>query len=288
MGQHNLAGCTILTWFRCVPHSLLCVRPCTRPQAGESLTISVALAPTAAMLQQLAKYVTDPEQGVIELPLVVTVPGQTLPVHVTIRAQLTTSDLDVSPTTLDYGRVPLTESAGQTLTLTNRSRLPQTYSFGGRLPLGVRITPNDGYGHLAPGQSVPLLVSFRPPISGVQYFDLAVKTLAGRTWKVEGRAEGCEPPVTLSHNNIQVSGRVREGGREGGGGSGMEGGRERAREGGREGVSGRAGGTQNQSVARGSLIPVQWLCAQTVVLRGVFQGVGGLKGCGSSITILVR
>lgn len=68
----------------------------------------------------------------------------------------------------------------------------------------------------------------------------------------------------------------------------MEGGRERAREGGREGVSGRAGGTQNQSVARGSLIPVQWLCAQTVVLRGVFQGVGGLKGCGSSITILVR
>lgn len=146
-------------------------------------------------------------QAVLEVPIVVSVPGQPLPVRVTLRAQLSTSDLLLSPPALDLGRVPIGERAAAALAITNPGRLPQSYSFGlgGRgAPRGVGVSPGDGYGTVLPGETARLLVSFRPAIPGPQFFSLRCVTLAGRAFAVEGRCEGVEPPVVLSHNVVKV------------------------------------------------------------------------------------
>lgn len=50
-----------------------------------------------------------------------------------------------------------------------------------------------------------LLATFQPPIPGVQYFDMCCRTLSGRVFKLEGKCDGLQPDVSLSHNVIMVS-----------------------------------------------------------------------------------
>lgn len=57
---------------------------------------------------------------------------------------------------------------------------------------------------MLPHESVKLLATFQPPIPGVQYFELTCRTLAGRLFRLQGRAEGLQPDVSLSHNVIKV------------------------------------------------------------------------------------
>jgi hypothetical protein len=83
-------------------------------------------------------------QDAFEIPVQVTVPGQPLPIPVKIKLQATTSDLILSPKTLDFGRVPLSEAAGVYITIRNPSALPQGFSFGSKLPLGLKLSPNSG------------------------------------------------------------------------------------------------------------------------------------------------
>jgi hypothetical protein len=64
-----------------------------------------------------------------------------------------------------------------------------------------------------PRESVKLLATFQPPIPGVQYFELNCRTLAGRLFRLEGRAEGLQPDVSLSHNVIKVSLSIDNGAR---------------------------------------------------------------------------
>lgn len=160
------------------------------------------------------------------------VPDQTTPVRVTLRAQLTTSDLVLAPAALDFGEVPQGEAAALELVLTNPSRLPQRYSFGrptagasaasgvgtgwqidgagaGMRPPGVTVSPSDGFGTIQPGRSVALTVGYRPAIPGPQHFTLRCATEAGRVFSVHGRAVGVEPPVRLSHNAIKVGAPAR-------------------------------------------------------------------------------
>jgi hypothetical protein len=144
-------------------------------------------------------------QAIFEVPLLVSVPGQTMPVPFKLRFQPTTTDLLLSPSTLDFGRVPLSEQAGTYLSITNPSRLPQTFSFGPQLPLGLRITPGGGYGSVLPGETLRLLMQFQPPIPGVQFFGMVCRTLAGRVFKLQGKCEGLQLDVELSHNSIKVS-----------------------------------------------------------------------------------
>jgi hypothetical protein len=80
----------------------------------------------------------------------VSLPGQPLPLPIKIRLQATTSDLLLSPKTLDFGRIPLTEATGVTITISNPSALPQSYSFGSKLPLGLKLSPNSGTPPSAP------------------------------------------------------------------------------------------------------------------------------------------
>jgi len=61
-----------------------------------------------------------------------------------------------------------------------------------------------GYGRVLPKETIRLLATFQPPIPGVQYFDLCCRTLSGRVFKLEGKCDGLQPDVSLSHNVIMV------------------------------------------------------------------------------------
>jgi len=179
-------------------------------QAGGSLPISVGLAPQSDMAAKLARFLVEPADdeaaSILQIPVTVSVPGQPLPVAVTLRAQLTTSDLHITPSTLDLGRVPLGEAAAVQLAIHNPGKLPQSFSFGGGYERHTSVTI-DGYGTVLPGETAQVLVSYRPPIPGPQFFSLRCTTLAGRVFVVEGKCEGHEPLVVLSHNIIKVRGR---------------------------------------------------------------------------------
>lgn len=57
---------------------------------------------------------------------------------------------------------------------------------------------------MLPHQSVKVLATFQPPIPGLQYFDIGCRTLSGRLFRLEGKCDGLQPEVTLSHNVIKV------------------------------------------------------------------------------------
>ncbi len=86
----------------------------------------------------------------------VVVPDQKLPVSFTVCAHVTTTDLIFSPRELNFGPCVLAEDTGVVLRVTNPSALPQTFGFV-NLPSAIHITPNDGFGHILPGEH-PLLM----------------------------------------------------------------------------------------------------------------------------------
>ena len=54
---------------------------------------------------------------------------QTLPVPFTLRAQVTVSDIEFSPSSIDFGSCTVHESVVASLQLTNKSLLPQEFGF---------------------------------------------------------------------------------------------------------------------------------------------------------------
>ena len=196
-------------------------------QAGGALAVSVALRPRADMAARLAEFVVAAgEEGgaasssacpVLRVPITVAVPGQPRPVRVTLRAQLSTAELVVEPPAgapLALGRVPLGEAAAATVRITNPGALPQTFCLaapehwasGGRaerLPRGVTVAPGDGFGVVQPGETLALTVGCRPLLPGPQRFRLVGRTLAERSFVVEGACEGFAPPVALSQSALE-------------------------------------------------------------------------------------
>jgi len=69
---------------------------------------------------------------------------------------------------------------------------------------GVSISPSHGYGKVLPGERRQLAVQCQPLLPGLQFFELTCKTTAGRTFCIEGKVEGLQPELTLSHNVIKV------------------------------------------------------------------------------------
>jgi hypothetical protein len=85
------------------------------------------------------------------LLLQVTAPDQALPVPFTLRAHVTSTDLQFTPPALHFGPCVMAEDTGVVLRVTNPSALPQTFGFT-NLPPAIRIMPNDGFGYILPGE----------------------------------------------------------------------------------------------------------------------------------------
>ncbi|XP_040181823.1 cilia- and flagella-associated protein 74 isoform X3 [Rana temporaria] len=184
-----------------VPNSNVDLKICTFDRLYQD---SVVVKNRHSLFEDAGEYF-DKETGVLEVPVTISVVDQTRPVIFTVHAIVTTSDLEINPTEVDFGCCTIFESVQTSIQLTNKSILPQEFGFVG-IPEYVDIQPNDGFGTLLPLETITLDIIFRAPKAEEYSFDLTCKSAINRQFKVSCKAIGVHPPLELSHSLVQFPG----------------------------------------------------------------------------------
>ena len=184
-------------------------------QARSSFTVSLKLRASEELLTRCSAHRKDDD--VLELPCIVGVPEQVLPVSFVLRAQLTTpklllqrpsdpndpsSDLK-SVTSLNFGSCPLNGQKVLQLTLHNSSRLSQKFGFL-PLPKGLDVQPGDGLGTILPGESITREVRFSPSAATQFAQTLTCRTSLNQTYLIRCTGQGVMPHVSFSHTKLAL------------------------------------------------------------------------------------
>ncbi|XP_062049239.1 LOW QUALITY PROTEIN: cilia- and flagella-associated protein 74 [Lepus europaeus] len=172
-------------------------------QALSSYTVQLKFLPRHSLPEDAHKYF-DPESRVLEAPMTIWVADQVKPVGFTVHAVVTTSDLEMTPSQLDFGHCTIYEAVRAEIDLFNHSLLPQEFGFVG-LPKFVDIQPNDGFGTILPLETMQLEVTFQPTRAKEYSFELVCKSEINRCFKLSCRAVGVHPPLELSHYHIKFA-----------------------------------------------------------------------------------
>ncbi|KAG8434383.1 hypothetical protein GDO86_012671 [Hymenochirus boettgeri] len=170
-------------------------------QAQSSFSVQLKFLPTLSLPQD-ASTCFDKDTGVLEAPMTISVADQTLPVPFMVQAVLTSSDLEITPSELDFGYCSIYEAVQTSLQITNKSILPQEFGFVG-IPEYVEVQPNDGFGTLLPMETVQLDVIFRAEKAKEYKFELPCKSAINRHFRVSCKAVGVHPPLQLSHSLVK-------------------------------------------------------------------------------------
>ncbi|RMX35928.1 hypothetical protein pdam_00005199 [Pocillopora damicornis] len=171
-------------------------------QAESQFSAQLKFLPRQTLPDDCPTYF-DGESRLLEAPMVVRVADQTRPVPFTVRAIVTSSDIEFNVQAIDFGFCTVLESVRRTVTLTNKSVLPQQFGFCG-VPDTVDVQPNDGFGTLLPLESFDVDIMFNAKKAKEYEFDLTCKTGIGREFKLHCRAVGVLPPLELSHSVIKM------------------------------------------------------------------------------------
>uniref|UniRef100_UPI0037E86F41 cilia- and flagella-associated protein 74 n=1 Tax=Semicossyphus pulcher TaxID=241346 RepID=UPI0037E86F41 len=99
-------------------------------QAQSSFNALLKFLPRCSLTEDAQKFY-DRDTGVLEVPMTVQVAGQVKPVHFTIQAVVTTSDLQFDRTEVDFGSCSIYQSVKSCIRLSNLSVLPQDFCFFG-------------------------------------------------------------------------------------------------------------------------------------------------------------
>ncbi|XP_036083589.1 cilia- and flagella-associated protein 74 isoform X4 [Rousettus aegyptiacus] len=174
-------------------------------QAQSSFSVQLKFLPRHSLPKDAGKYF-DEESRVLEAPMTIRVTDQIKPVEFTVHAVVTTSDLELVPSELDFGYCTIHEAVRAPVRLCNHSLLPQEFGFVG-LPKFVDIQPNDGFGTILPLETLELDVIFQPlKAKAKEYrFELICKSVINRCFKLTCRAVGVHPPLELSHYQIKFA-----------------------------------------------------------------------------------
>ncbi|XP_061457271.1 cilia- and flagella-associated protein 74 isoform X2 [Rhineura floridana] len=172
-------------------------------QAHSLFSVQLKFLPRLSLPEDAKKYF-DEKTGVLEVPMTIIVSDQSKPVEFTVHAIVTPSDLEISPTEVDFGFCSIYEAVQTTIVLTNKGILPQEFGFVG-LPEFVEIQPNDGFGILLPLESLNLDIIFKAKQAKEYSFDLTCKTEINRKFKLSCKAVGVYPPLELFHSLVQFS-----------------------------------------------------------------------------------
>ncbi|VTJ66983.1 Hypothetical predicted protein [Marmota monax] len=205
-------------------------------QAQSSYSVQLKFLPRHSLPEDAGKYF-DKESRVLEAPMTIWVADQIKPVGFTVQAIVTTSDLELSPSELDFGHCTIYEAIRAEIVLYNHSLLPQEFGFVGlpkpcaltpTLHVGphaptlltctvftvelvssisqfVDIQPNDGFGTVLPLEALQLDVVFQPTKAREYSFQLVCKSEVNRCFKLSCRAVGVHPPLELSHYQIKFA-----------------------------------------------------------------------------------
>ncbi|CAH2319986.1 Hypothetical predicted protein [Pelobates cultripes] len=170
-------------------------------QAQSSFSVQLKFLPRLSLPDDAAAYF-DKETGVLEAPMTILVADQTRSVPFTVNAVLTTSDLEITPSEVEFGHCTIFEAVQSSIQLTNKSILPQEFGFVG-IPEYVDIQPGDGFGTLFPLETVKLDIIFKAGKAKEYAFELTCKSAINRQFKIFCKATGVHPPLELSHSLIQ-------------------------------------------------------------------------------------
>ncbi|XP_055984311.1 cilia- and flagella-associated protein 74 [Sorex fumeus] len=172
-------------------------------QALSSFSVQLKFLPRHSLPEDAGKYF-DKESRVLEAPMTIRVADQIRPVEFTVHAIVTTSDLQLSPSVVDFGYCTIYEAIRAEINLCNCSLLPQEFGFVG-LPQFVDIQPSDGFGTILPLETLQLDVIFKPTKAKEYSFELICKSEIGRCFKLECQAVAVSPPLELSHCQIKFA-----------------------------------------------------------------------------------
>ncbi|XP_048205954.1 cilia- and flagella-associated protein 74 [Perognathus longimembris pacificus] len=172
-------------------------------QAMSTYSVQLKFFPRHSLPEDAGKYF-DKETRVLEAPMIIRVADQIKPVEFTVQAIVTTSDLELSPSEVDFGHCTVYEALRTEISLSNHSLLPQMFGFVG-LPKFVDIQPNDGFGTIMPLETLQLDVIFQPAKAKEYSFELVCKSEINRCFRLSCRAVGVLPPLELSHYQIKFA-----------------------------------------------------------------------------------
>ncbi|XP_057414025.1 cilia- and flagella-associated protein 74 [Balaenoptera acutorostrata] len=172
-------------------------------QALSSYSVQLKFLPRRSLPEDAGKYF-DKESRVLEAPMTIRVADQIKPVGFTVHAIVTTSDLELSPSRVDFGYCTVYEAIRTQVSLCNHSLLPQEFGFVG-LPKFVDIQPSDGFGTILPLETLQLDVIFQPTKAKEYNFELVCKSEINRCFKLTCRAVGVHPPLELSHYQVKFA-----------------------------------------------------------------------------------
>ncbi|KAM6241195.1 cilia- and flagella-associated protein 74 isoform 2-T2 [Porphyrio hochstetteri] len=172
-------------------------------QAQASFSVQLKFLPRHSLPEDAGSYFNE-ETRILEVPVTILMVDKAGKVHVTVRAIVTTSDLEISPARIDFGYCTIYEAVQATITLTNKSILPQEFGFVG-LPEFVEIQPNDGLGIILPLESLTLDIIFKASKAKEYSFELTCKSEINRQFKLSCKAVGVHPPLELSHSLVQFA-----------------------------------------------------------------------------------
>ncbi|XP_051280852.1 cilia- and flagella-associated protein 74 isoform X4 [Dicentrarchus labrax] len=170
-------------------------------QAQSSFNAQLKFLPRCSLSKD-AKTFFDRDTGVLEVPMTVQVAGQVKPVHFTVQAVVTTSDLEFDRTEVDFGYCSIYQSVKSSVRLTNLSLLPQDFGFLG-VPEFIEVQPNDGFGTLLPQETLQIDLIFSANKAKEYSFQLSCKSGINRDFRLSCRAVGVRPPLELSHSLVQ-------------------------------------------------------------------------------------
>ncbi|XP_040314659.1 cilia- and flagella-associated protein 74 isoform X2 [Herpailurus yagouaroundi] len=172
-------------------------------QAQSSYTVQLKFLPRHSLPEDAGKYF-DKESRVLEAPMTIRVADQIKPVGFTVHAVVTTSDLELSPSAVDFGHCTVYEAVRTQVSLCNLSLLPQGFGFVG-LPKFVDVQPSDGFGTILPLETLQLDVIFQPTKAKEYNFELVCKSEINRCFRLSCRAVGVRPPLGLSHYQVKFA-----------------------------------------------------------------------------------
>ncbi|KAM9370127.1 cilia- and flagella-associated protein 74 [Phaethornis superciliosus] len=172
-------------------------------QAQSSFSAQLRFLPRNSLPEDAGSYFNR-ETRVLEVPATILIVDKAKKVNFTVHAIVTTSDLEISPAQINFGYCTIYEAVKASVTLTNKSILPQEFGFV-RLPEFVEIQPNDGLGILLPLESLTLDVIFKAIKAKEYSFELTCKSEINRQFKLSCKAIGVHPPLELSHSLVQFA-----------------------------------------------------------------------------------
>ncbi|XP_053173341.1 cilia- and flagella-associated protein 74 [Scomber japonicus] len=170
-------------------------------QAQSSFSAQLKFLPRRSLSKDATAFF-DTDTGVLDVPMTVQVAGQVQPVHFTVQAVVTSSDLQFDRAEVDFGYCSIYQSIKSSFRLTNMSLLPQDFGFLG-VPEFIEVQPNDGFGTLLPQETLEIDLIFSASKAKEYNFQLSCKSGINRVFLLTCRAVGVRPPLQLSHSLVQ-------------------------------------------------------------------------------------